>query len=107
MLTHRQLGRDIDIAGVGHADLVLGEIRLDADPGDEVALMLRVRGQDYEFAVRRSDGTATTAAVADGGTLDSVTTGGFLGLWIGVGGTSNGAPTDTVLHLRRFEYVPI
>jgi len=45
-------------------------------------------------------------AVADGRTLDTVATGGFLGLWFGVYGTSNGALTSTVLNMHRFEYTP-
>jgi hypothetical protein len=44
-------------------------------------------------------------AVADGRTLDSVATGGFLGLWIGVYGTSNGQPTSTTAHVQRVEYL--
>ena len=38
-------------------------------------------------------------AVVDGRTLDSVATGGFLGLWIGVYATSNGRPTSTMVEV--------
>lgn len=84
--------------------------------GDEVAvrLSLRARGQDYAFLLSPggpSGGGAqaepVTVAVADGRTLDSMATGGFLGLWIGVYGTSNGQPTTTTAHLDRLEYVPV
>lgn len=94
VVVHRQAGED----------QVLGEVCLHDDPGAGVELLLRLRGRDLEFSVRRPGGGAVVAAVADGGPLDSGTTGGFLGQWIGVGGTSNGAATDTVLHLPRFEY---
>ena len=40
-------------------------------------------------------------------TLDSVATGGFLGLWLGVYATSNGRQTDTVAHVEHVEYVPL
>ena len=47
-----------------------------------------------------------TVAVADGRALDSVATGGFLGLWIGVYATSNGRPSATIVQVERLEYVP-
>ena len=42
----------------------------------------------------------------DGRLLDSVATGGFLGLWLGVYATSNGRPTTSTVEVERFEYLP-
>lgn len=89
------------------SERTLGEVILAGDRDGDVELMLRTRGQDYEFSAGWAGGESVVVATADGRTLDTVSTGGFLGLWIGVSGTSNGAPTDTVLHLRRFEYSPV
>jgi alpha-N-arabinofuranosidase len=85
---------------------VLGE----ADPGllagAPVELGLRVRGQDYALTVTVAD-TVHVVATADGRTLDSVATGGFIGLWFGVYATSNGAASSTTVDLDRFEYRPL
>jgi alpha-N-arabinofuranosidase len=90
----------------GGVEEVLGE----ADPGlrddEPVELGLRVRGQAYELTVGSGDGEQVVAT-ADGRTLDSVATGGFIGLWFGVYATSNGAPTTTEADLERFEYRPL
>lgn len=77
---------------------VLGE----AAAGDLIELGLRIRGQDYGLLV---DGTGL--ASVDGRTLDSVATGGFLGLWLGVYGTTNGGPSGTVVEVGPFEYCPV
>jgi len=45
-------------------------------------------------------------ALADGRMLDSVATGGFLGLWMGIYATSSGRPTGTVVEVESFEYAP-
>ncbi|MCB0910174.1 MAG: family 43 glycosylhydrolase [Propionibacteriaceae bacterium] len=80
-------------------EAVLGEV---AASGDTFELGLRVRGVDYALLV---DGELL--AVADGRTLDSVATGGFLGLWLGTYGTTNGGPTGTTVEVGPFEYCPI
>jgi len=54
-----------------------------------------------------ADEEPATVAVVDGRALDSVATGGFLGLWIGVYATSNGRPTATIAQVERFEYLPV
>lgn len=78
---------------------VLGERALHGEPVD---LGLRVRGLDYELLVG-----GAALATADGATLDSVATGGFLGLWLGVYGTTNGGPAGTVVETGPFEYCPV
>jgi alpha-N-arabinofuranosidase len=65
------------------------------------------RGQDYALLAGAAGAEPATVAVADGRVLDSVATGGFLGLWIGVYATSNGRPTTTLAHVERFEYLPV
>lgn len=95
--THRQAAEDRTI----------GEVALEQANSGEVEFRLRARGQDYEISAGVPGGEPIVVAVADGRTLDSVATGGFLGLWIGVYATSNGAETDTVLQMRRFEYTPV
>ncbi|PZQ36655.1 MAG: glycoside hydrolase family 43 protein, partial [Phenylobacterium zucineum] len=66
-----------------------------------VELGLQVRGPDYGLSV-----DSTPIVVADGRTLDSVSTGGFLGLWLGVYGTTNGGPVGTEVAVESFEYCP-
>lgn len=85
-------------------DRVIGEVVLPAPDGPSVVLTVRARGQDYALLVGVADAEPATVAVADGRRLDSAATGGFLGLWIGVYGTSNGAPTTTVAHVEQVEY---
>lgn len=77
---------------------VLGEASAD---GEVVELGLRIRGFDYGLMLR-----STVLATADGRTLDSVATGGFLGLWLGVYGTTHGGPAGTVVDVGEFEYRP-
>ncbi|MFI6425558.1 glycoside hydrolase family 43 protein [Promicromonospora sp. NPDC050880] len=87
---------------------VLGERALpDGTDGPEpVTLVLQVRGQDYGLLAASGDDPPALLAVADGRTLDSVSAGGFLGLWLGVVATSNGAPSSSVATVERFEYEP-
>ena len=82
---------------------VLGEVDADLRAGDPVVLGLRVRGQDYGLTVGVG-GSEQVVARADGRALDSVATGGFLGLWLGVYATSNGAASNSAVLLERFEY---
>ncbi len=84
-------------------DVLLGELAL--EPVDRVRVGVRVRGQEYALWVRVGD-RDVVVATADGRTLDSVATGGFLGLWLGVYGTSNGSPSDTVIAVEGFAYRP-
>jgi alpha-N-arabinofuranosidase len=86
-------------------DRVLGEATVAAAPGEPLVLTVSARGQDYALQAAAPGSDPTTVAVADGRTLDTVATGGFLGLWIGVYGTSNGRPTSTVTHVQRVEYL--
>jgi xylan 1,4-beta-xylosidase len=72
-----------------------------------VTLTVSARGQDYSLLASAADEEPSTVAVVDGRTLDSVATGGFLGLWVGVYATSNGRPTATIAHVEVFEHVPV
>ena len=71
-----------------------------------MTLTVCARGQDYSLFAGVAGDDPSPVAVVDGRTLDSVATGGFLGLWIGVYATSNGRPTTTVAQVEVFEYVP-
>ena len=71
-----------------------------------VTLVVQARGPEYGLLVARDDEPPALVATADARTLDSVATGGFLGLWIGVYATSNGRPTTTVVRVPSFEYTP-
>ena len=87
----------------GGTDVVLGALTLAADA--PVELTVRARGADFDLLAGPAGAVPRTVATADGRTLDSVATGGFLGLWIGVYATSNGRPTSTTLDVERFEYL--
>ncbi len=87
-------------------ETTLGELELPGEGGDEVTFTVSARGQDYALRIQPAGRPSATLARADGRTLDSVATGGFLGLWIGAYATSNGRPTETVAQLRRLEYLP-
>lgn len=97
--------RAVAVHRQGGVERVLGEVSLGDVGRGALTLTVSARGQDYELLVGEPGRPPTTVAVADGRTLDAATTGGFLGLWIGVYGTSNGAPTSTVAHVDRFEYL--
>lgn len=94
-VVHRRAGTDI----------LLGELALEAGPGDPVRLFVRARGPEYTLGVRQGD-REVVVAKADGRTLDSVATGGFLGLWLGVYATSNGRASATVIAVEDFDYRP-
>lgn len=87
-------------------ETTLGELKLAGGADEPVTLTVAARGQDYALLAGVADAEPQLVATADGRTLDSVATGGFLGLWIGVYATSNGRPTSTTAHVRRFEYLP-
>lgn len=84
---------------------VVGEVALDVGDDARVRLGVSARGQDYALLAQGA-GDAVRVAVVDGRTLDTVATGGFLGLWLGVVATS-GRPTSTVVDVERFEYLPV
>jgi alpha-N-arabinofuranosidase len=88
------------------AEEVLGEVAPGLAADAPVRLGLRVRGQDYTLLVSAGD-TEQVVAAADGRTLDSVATGGFIGLWIGIYATGNGVASTTEVDLQRFEYRPL
>jgi alpha-N-arabinofuranosidase len=85
---------------------VLGETRLDAPVGALLRLGMTVRDRDYLLSAAIGDASGTAVATADGRQLDSVATGGFLGLWLGIYGTSHGAVSATVLEIDRVDYQP-
>ncbi|NDK30993.1 glycoside hydrolase family 43 protein [Nesterenkonia haasae] len=86
-VTHRQAGQ--------HS--ILHEEPVEAS--QKVTLGLRARGQDYQLTIN-----GASIGSIDGRLLDTVSTGGFLGLWIGVFATSDGAATTSTVTLTSFEY---
>ncbi len=86
------------------SEVLLGELALAAT--DTVYASIRAREARYELGVRVGD-RDVIVATADARTLDSVATGGFLGLWLGAYATSNGAPTDSVVELSDVTYRPL
>ena len=68
---------------------------------DEVELGLRGRGYDYTW-----EHGGVERVAADGRRLDASSTGGFLGLWIGVYATSDGAEPGGEVRVTRFAYAP-
>jgi xylan 1,4-beta-xylosidase len=89
----------------GEARTVLGEVELE-DAAGPLGLVVSARGQDYALLVEEEGRRPVLVATADGRWLDTVATGGFLGLWLGVYATSAGRPTSRAVHVERVEYVP-
>jgi xylan 1,4-beta-xylosidase len=75
-------------------------------PDGPVELGLRVRGQDYTVTLAVEDGPARELVTLDGRMLDSTSAESFLGVWLGLYGTSNGMPTSTTALVEWFEYSP-
>ena len=68
---------------------------------ESVQLAIRARGYSYELI-----GDGSVLAEIDGRELDAASTGGFLGLWLGVFATSHGQPPRGSVHIRDFRYEP-
>lgn len=66
-----------------------------------VVLGVRSRGYDYTLLAE-----GEVVAHADGRELDASSTGGFLGIWLGVFATSNGREARGSVGIREFRYVP-
>jgi len=92
-VVHRQRGEDRVVGETPVADGAL-------------TFTVRARGVDVDLLVASGDAEPAVVGTVAATDLDTVATGGFLGLWLGVYATSNGAPTSTVAHVERVEYVP-
>ncbi|TGO05391.1 glycoside hydrolase family 43 protein [Serinibacter arcticus] len=75
--------------------------------GDDVVLRLRARGLDLAFTAAVGDRSAVEIGTVDVRTLDSVSAGGFLGLWLGALATSHGRDSSSVVRVDSLEYVPV
>lgn len=98
----------------GEEETAQPAVVLDVAPGavPDLVLTAQVRGVDVVLragidGVDGADGAeGVQVGTADLRSLDSVTTGGFLGVWLGVHGTSHGRPTSTVARVTGVEYLP-
>src|SRR5699024_8301259 len=94
--TDREHAREVTVVHRrGGADQERGRVILAARPDEPLVLTISARGQDYTLTAATEHSPSAVVAVIDGRELDSVATGGFVGLWLGVYGTSNGNPTST------------
>ncbi|MGP6175870.1 family 43 glycosylhydrolase [Microbacterium sp. A196] len=66
-----------------------------------VTLGVRARGYDYQLVAG-----GEVLARADGRELDASSTGGFLGIWLGVFATSHGREPHGCVGIRDFRYEP-
>ena len=87
-------------------DVVLGEAWPDVAVGETLRLGVQVRDTEYALTLAVGQAEASTVATADGRQLDSVATGGFIGLLLGVYGTSSGSESGTVVEIDTVEYIP-
>lgn len=87
-------------------ETLLGEARPGVAVGSPLTLDVHARGADYDLGVTTVDGARTVVATADARTLDSVATGGFIGLWLGVYATTPDPASATVVEVDRVEYRP-
>lgn len=85
-------------------DRVVGAVAVAA--GADLTFTVRARGVDVDLLVASGGAEPALVGTVAATDLDTVATGGFLGLWLGVYGTGNGAATSTVAHVERVEYVP-
>ncbi|MEV7974357.1 family 43 glycosylhydrolase [Cellulomonas sp. NPDC089187] len=65
-----------------------------------VTVALRATGQDYTLLAGPDPARLSPVATADGRSLDSVSAGGFLGLWLGPYATSAGRPATGRVRAR-------
>jgi len=82
----------------------LGVATLEGSLADGVELACRARGQDYELLAGTRANPPRRVATIDGRSLDSFSSGGFLGLWLGVYATSSGQETESVLRVGNVQY---
>ncbi len=90
----------------GGADRAGAAVPLPGGPDAPLTLVLRVRGVDVDLLAGAGDAEPVVVGRADLRTLDSVATGGFLGVWLGLYGTSHGRPTGTVARVASVAYTP-
>jgi Beta-xylosidase len=72
-----------------------------------VGLAIRAVGRDYTLSCTAAGGQELVLAHADSSTLDTIATGGFLGLWFGVYVQSDHQPGRAKLAVTSVEYRPV
>lgn len=88
-------------------DHVVGEVTPGTAAGEPLRLGIQVRDCDYLLTAAGLGQEPRTVATVDGRELDSVAAGGFIGLLLGIYGTSHGVPSDTVVEFGPLEYAPL
>jgi len=83
----------------GHQEILA---RAPIGSGD-LTLTVRASGQEYLLEYGQGE-TSQRLASFHGGFLSSPVAGGFLGLWVGLYGTSNGEPSGGFVDFDWFEY---
>lgn len=101
---HRKNGADQTLMSETIAGASVFDFEISARGQEYRVLACAADGADADEPTPNAESRAARAKIAvdfDGRQLDSVTTGGFLGLWLGVYASSNGAPTSTLVTLER------
>lgn len=83
---------------------LLGSANVAAGP---IRLAIKARGRDYSLVCVGPDDVETLVAHADASTLDTIATGGFLGLWLGVYIQTDGQPGANSVSVDKVEYLPL
>ncbi len=99
--------RVVALRCAGGAESVLAEVVLTGDPTAPITLVLRARGTQYALLAAIGAAEPAQVARADPRWLDSVTTGGFLGVWLGVHATSHERPSGSTVRVVSVDYRPV
>ncbi|MBE0679116.1 MAG: glycoside hydrolase family 43 protein [Bacteroidales bacterium] len=103
-------GSMINLYKVGSEDRnVLSETLVESKPykGDEVVLGLKADGMAYEFFYGKDTNSMVKIAdTQDGRLLTSNMAGGFIGTFIGMYASSNGATSSNKAYFDWFSYIP-
>jgi xylan 1,4-beta-xylosidase len=86
------------------ADSVLGSLTIGEGP---FRLAIKARGREYTLTCARTESDEAVVAHADASSLDTIATGGFLGLWLGIYTQTDGQPGVGSVLVDKVEYRPV
>jgi xylan 1,4-beta-xylosidase len=72
--------------------------------GGSISLQISAVGQDYSFSYGANAQSLKVLAKEDGSMLSAATAGGFVGTYVGLYGSSNGAASTNKAHFKDFVY---